>query len=252
MKKFDEINRYFIGYFPIVLGVYVLGAIEWAQYNGCSVNFDSTSAVTTTLGFAVLATLSNKFGKFKPTKFETNETIRVATIGQRNHMTTELFLLKNELDKIRLQFSRIKQDDLRIQELHTPEIRETRWFDEDYQKQRHETQVALFADIHFLLISLTNFAKIFHKLLKPQLPTNKEISAIDTKCYKTTFQEYTNFRNNLEHIYQKVGNVGDLGNLANGKFTFGGETFDIGCKRETEIETIFSEILSALDKPTKG
>jgi len=71
LKKFDEGNRYFIGYFPIVLGVFVLGSIQWAQQNGCSVNFDSTSTLTVGLGFAVMATLSNKFGKFKPQKFET-------------------------------------------------------------------------------------------------------------------------------------------------------------------------------------
>ena len=64
------------------------------------------------------------------------------------------------MDKIRLQFSRIKQDDVKMKELDEPDTAKVRWMDADYQKQRHEANVALFADIHFLLISLNNFANI--------------------------------------------------------------------------------------------
>lgn len=66
ISKITEINQYIIGWFPIVIGLSVLGIVSLAHANGCTFNPSSGNAVTIGVGFATMGLLSNKFGKLKP------------------------------------------------------------------------------------------------------------------------------------------------------------------------------------------
>lgn len=66
ISKITEANQYLIGWFPIVIGVTVLGMIAFFQHNGCTFNPSSGDAVTIGVGFATMVFLGNKFGKLKP------------------------------------------------------------------------------------------------------------------------------------------------------------------------------------------
>lgn len=112
----------------------------------------------------------------------------------------------------------------------------------DLQKSRihEETQNGqmgmLFADIHFLLIAISNLKQLLTKL------RNLFKNDVDYKIiYKTYIQqlEYLGtFRDHLEHIIdgridgknkkgQPLKNPGMLGNLFNDEYDFGGERFNI-------------------------
>ena len=158
-----------------------------------------------------------------------------------------LFLVKLEMDKARLQFQRLRHDSQDLDSLlHGTSERAELWMSEDYQRRRMESMVALFADIHFLLICLDKL-DLLVKMLARLLPMAEEIAGVRKK-YAVILREYSTFRNHLEHIDERVERgISDLGNLNNGSFTFDGRLFDVGPSREREVEEIFEAILHALE-----
>lgn len=179
---------------------------------------------------------------------EKDETIRIATIFQNYPNATALWFLKSEMDGIRIQFSRIRKAITAMKIFTNPNITRSA-NDESFQESMTKNSSALFRDIKYLLVSLTDFSKMFSRGLLEQLPTNTELQSIHKKYEKNVFIVYHDFRNHLEHIYSDLGKVSDIGNLVDENFTFDGKCFDIGSNREKEIETIFSEILTTLEKP---
>jgi hypothetical protein len=105
--------------------------------------------------------------------------------------------------------------------------------------------IYLFADIHYLLISLNNIDKLLI-MLEKILTGYPEIAALRKK-HKQPFCEYNKFRNNLEHIYQRINDgVTELANLSDDQFTFNNESFSIGEDRRKEVRTIHADIRKAL------
>ncbi len=155
-----------------------------------------------------------------------------------------LHLITENLDVSRLQFKRIRHDTQTLEGLYADASE--RWQDENYQAVRRATQVALFADIHFLLIALQQLDLLF-KWLEMQLPDEPELEAVRTK-HNEMLKDANDFRNDLEHIDTRIRNgVSDLGNLTNGEFTFGGKTFGIGSRLEQQVEEFFEDLLVACE-----
>lgn len=172
--------------------------------------------------------------------------------------TILLSLLQNEMEKVRLQFRRIRQDTARLHSNVREEIpliernMEDIPLSPDLQKLRqelsqahHDNMVCLFADIHFLLICLDKMEKLF-KMLRKELHNEPELAVVFSQ-YSKALKEYSDFRNYLEHVDREVveKRTTDLGNLGGDKFTFNERTFDIGHAREREVEELFKDILEA-------
>lgn len=168
-----------------------------------------------------------------------------------------LLLLQGEMEKVRLQFRRIRDDSARLHSTVTEEMQlvegddaETLFSPDSQERQRelsqarHDSMVCLFADIHFLLICLDKMEKLF-KMLRKELP-EPELTVVFSR-YSKALKEYSDFRNYLEHIDREVvkKRTTDLGNLGDDKFTFDGRAFDVGRAREAEVEELFKDILEA-------
>jgi len=173
--------------------------------------------------------------------------LRVATIWLEPHLANvALLFLKTEVDKARLQFKRIREDERQLQSLHAPPMATRRWMDEGYQKERHEVMTALFADIHFLLVCLDKL-DLYLRMLRKYLPKEQEIAAVQ-KRYKRLLKEADDFRNHLEHMDKRIEEgVSDLGNLIDSMFSFGGRTFEIGPSREAEVQAFYEDLLRAAE-----
>lgn len=158
-----------------------------------------------------------------------------------------LIFLKREVDKARLQFRRIRQDRDEVEKftgLFTNRKNSHGFL--RVQQRSNEAMLALFADIHFLLICLDKIDLLL-RMLQKHLPTNQKLNNI-LQLHSKSLKNYNDFRNHLEHINERIENkVSDLGNLQNNMFTFAGKNFDIGPDTENEVEKILDETLSALE-----
>lgn len=94
----------------------------------------------------------------------------------------------------------------------------------------------LFIDIHFFLIAVTNTGRVLEKLKKIRSYDGDFVQVC--KKYRKQIAAIDSFRDHLEHIVEgglkgvdrkgrALKNPGDLGNLANDSFTFGGESFNL-------------------------
>jgi len=133
-----------------------------------------------------------------------------------------------------MQFQRIKTD---AQSLQTPS--------KGGATNAWEGTIALFGDIHFLLILLDKIDSLL-KLMIQYLPGKQSLKDVKAR-HQVSLKNYNDFRNHLEHIDDRIKKgVRDLGNLGDSTYTFDGERFDLGPATEKEVEDIFSEILKTL------
>lgn len=153
-----------------------------------------------------------------------------------------LFFISSEVNSIRLQFSRIKAHNKVID--REREIMRGRMSSRTNSIRRMR---ALFADVRYLLVSLGMLQSLF-VMLERALPNELEILALREK-YKTSLKDYTDFRDHVEHIYERAQRTSDLGNLSGDAtvYTFGGKGFDIGKAREIEVESLYDDIVAALE-----
>lgn len=163
-----------------------------------------------------------------------DEWLRVAEIWLQPHITqVALLFAKTEMDKIRLQFRRIRQDAATVDALHRPEVAHEKWTDLSYQRMRHEAMTALFADIHFLLICLDKLDP-FLRIIEKSLPNESELAGVRAS-FNQLLKDSNDFRNHMERIDERVQRgVSDLGNLTGSDFTFDGQKFSVGPARERD------------------
>lgn len=108
-----------------------------------------------------------------------------------------------------------------------------------------EATLKLFADIHYLLISLKGIDSLLISLEK-LFAGYPEIEYVRNK-HRKCLADYDTFRNHLEHISERVKDgYTDLGTVIEDKFTFNNDEFEIGVNREKEVETLCGDIRTAL------
>ena len=104
------------------------------------------------------------------------------------------------------------------------------------EKEDHTKIVELFADIHFLLITLSNIRKLLPELGK-LFNDSHEYSKLCDK-YLPALDKVGIIRNHLEHILdgrlegkgyrgQPLSEPNTFGNLAGDEYNFGGDTFNL-------------------------
>jgi hypothetical protein len=164
------------------------------------------------------------------------ESLAIATLAGKHspQIATALFLLRKAVGNARMQFQRIKTD---AQSLQSPS--------KGGPSNAWEGTMALFGDIHFLLISLDKVDLLLNLMIR-YLPGNQFLKDVKARHQKA-LKDYNDFRNHLEHIDDRIKRgVRDLGNLGDSTYVFDGQRFDLGPATEREVEDIFSEILKAL------
>jgi hypothetical protein len=171
-----------------------------------------------------------------------------------------LTLIDEEMQKVRRQFERIRQDRIEIQaqskivlDYVKVEGANTVWDSSkdtaplfDMIIRSGNKNIYLLADIHYLLISLGMIGKLF-KMLEKALPDAYELKAV-RKNYDLIFKDYSDFRSNIEHIYDKLTpELPNHGGYNEEEYFFGDKKFKIGKQREEEIERIYSDIKAAVN-----
>lgn len=121
-------------------------------------------------------------------------------------------------------------------------VLDTNFYEVGLERQRIEESrergdlKTLFADIHFILIAISNIRKGL-KSLKFTLKTDQKLNAL-YKRFNPNLEHLDDFRDHLEHVYdgrldglgkrrQPLHNPGMLGNLTNDVYDFGGEQFNL-------------------------
>lgn len=164
------------------------------------------------------------------------------------HVMIAYSMLEKEMEKIRLQFSRIAEDRARVNDgiariksLVSNQSRIPKEIPQEMTKFNGRT----FADIHYLLVSLAMCDKLF-TMIEKEMPHEHGLTTVRNK-YKQALKDYSDFRADIEHVYDRIRRgESDLGNLSNDSFTFNGRMFSIGADRQREIEEIFLELTNAL------
>lgn len=157
------------------------------------------------------------------------KTISFEVFSNSPHYQEEILLfsfLEKHLFAAGLQRERITREQRRLNKL----IRE-------YQTHSiPRIMRSLFVDIHFFLIAVTNIERVLEKLRKIRSYDGDFVQIC--KKYRKQIAVIDSFRDHLEHIVEgglkgvdkkgkKLKAPGDLGNLVNNSFTFGGESFDL-------------------------
>lgn len=152
-------------------------------------------------------------------------------------------MMNKTIDIARLQFKRVQRDLDEYHHLSTSEA-SVRVFDggggNEKMSQSREIRTALFADVHFLLISLHEAEGLFSRL-KKLFPQESELSNLHNR-YRPVMKRCKEFRIHMEHVDGKE--TEDLGRLAETIFTLRGKDIDLGPSMEKDLETLFSEIVS--------
>lgn len=116
---------------------------------------------------------------------------------------------------------------------------------EEKNGQGKENTRTLFLDIHFYFICCDKVQNLIEKLAEKE--SNEELSAL-WRNLKPKFEPYNKARNHLEHIDTRLDPkyTGDMCNLWNNKFTFGGDQFDISHESLEFICGSYEQVLSIL------
>ncbi len=149
------------------------------------------------------------------------------------------------IDVARLQFKRLHSDVLEYRGLVRNEAT-VRVFgdhpqDENLSKSRF-IRTALFADVHFLLISLHEADKMLTKL-KSVFPTEADLANLRNR-HRPLLKVCADFRMHIEHFDANNG-VEDFGTLTDELFKFHEKTLDIGPGFEQAAESFFADIMTA-------
>jgi hypothetical protein len=163
-----------------------------------------------------------------------------------NRVRNALSLMLAQLENIRLQYGRLGEDDNKLTTLIATVTSQNAPANPEQERALLEGQVALAADVHYLLISVRSVNLLLWRLQR-YLPEEPELKEIRTR-YKSVLSEANRFRNNLEHIDEALDRgVTEFGSLSGTLFTFDGETIDIGGALRSKIERMFREVLTACE-----
>ena len=153
-------------------------------------------------------------------------------------------MMNKSIDVTRLQFKRLRMDLNDYHHLAGFEA-SVRIFDggveNEKMSQSKEIRTALFADVHFLLISMHETEQLLSKL-KRLIPFETELSNLHNK-HRKMMRRCSEFRVHMEHVDGKE--TEDLGKLAETIFTLRGKDIDLGPDFEKGAEALFSDLLSS-------
>ena len=170
----------------------------------------------------------------------------IGTAVRRSHSEADALMaqMAQSIDVTRLQFKRVKKDLVDYQELprHSASVR---MFgdpakDEDLGKSR-DVRTALFADVHFLLMSLHETDKILARL-KMLFPHEAELANLRNR-HRPLLKRCMEFRTHMEH-FDKNNGVEDFGSLSDNTYQFHGKTIDLGPELEKCAESFFGDLMS--------
>ena len=153
-------------------------------------------------------------------------------------------MMNKSIDVTRLQFKRVRRD---LDEYHGLASSEAsiRVFDGSVENEKmsksREIRTALFADVHFLLISMHETEQLFARL-KKIFPLETELSNLHNR-YRPMMRRCSEFRMHMEQVDGKE--TEDLGKLAEELYTVRGKSLDLGVDFEKNAEALFSELISA-------
>ena len=144
-----------------------------------------------------------------------------------------VLMMNKAMDVARLQFRRIKND-LDI-------YRQASGEGADNTSISREARTALFADIHFLLISLHETEQHLSRL-KKSFPLETDLANLHNR-YRSVMRKCSEFKTHMEHVDGKES--GDLGNLVDTLYTLRGKGIDLGPDFEKKMEALFGDLTSA-------
>ena len=153
-------------------------------------------------------------------------------------------MMNKSIDVARLQFKRLRKD---LDDYHRLAGSEAsvRVFEgnvgNENMSQSREIRTALFADVHFLLISLHEMEQLFSRL-KKLFPLETDFANLHNR-YRPMMRRCTEFRLHMEHVNGKE--TEDHGKLAETMFTLRGKGIDLGPALEKDIEALFCDLVSA-------
>ena len=146
-------------------------------------------------------------------------------------------MLMQTMDLVRLQMRRIKKD----VEFHEEILAAGR------QDQQVDSTTSLFADVHYLLISLHNVEQLFSRL-KKLTPHEVELTDVRNK-YRKWLGKCNEFRGRMDHSDSRNPmHPIDSGRLDGHAFCIDGVKIDIGPVQEKEIENMFNDLTTAWAK----
>ncbi len=174
------------------------------------------------------------------------------SFGSKKHSHSEadalMAQMAQSIDVTRLQFKRIHKDlsDCEGLPKHDGSVRVfgEHLRDQDLTLSR-EIRTALFADVHFLLISLNETDKILTRM-KALFPQDSELSNLRNK-YRPLLKRCSEFRQHME-LFDKDNGVEDFGSLASSTFKFHGRTIELDAEFEKCAESFFCELMSVWTK----
>lgn len=167
---------------------------------------------------------------------------------RRQHAPSEadsaMAQMAQTIDVTRLQFRRLRKDVQEFRSLvrHDATIRVfgDHLQDEDPSRSR-EIRTALFADVHFLLVSLYEADKTLTKL-KVVFPQEADLANLRNK-HRPLLKRCIEFKNHIEHFDANNG-VEDFGSLFDDTYKFHGKALDLGPELEKSAERFFCDVMS--------
>jgi len=152
-------------------------------------------------------------------------------------------MMNKSIDVTRLQFKRVRKDLDEFHQLAGSEA-SVRVFDgnvgSENMSQSREIRTSLFADVHFLLISMHETEQLFSRL-KKLFPHETDLSNLHNR-YRPMMRRCSEFRLHMEHVDGKE--TEDLGKLAETLYTLRGKGIDLGPALEKDIEALFSDLVA--------
>ena len=153
-------------------------------------------------------------------------------------------MMNKSIDVTRLQFKRVRKDLDEFHQLAGSEA-SVRVFDgklgNENMSQSSEIRTALFADVHFLLISIHETEQLFARL-KKIYPLEADLSNLHNR-HRPMMRRCTEFRTHMEHVDGKE--TEDLGRLRETVFSLRGKAIDLGPAFERDAEALFADLVNA-------
>jgi len=154
-----------------------------------------------------------------------------------------VLMMNKAMDVARLQFKRVKKDLDNFKQI-SGEGASVAVFDgssgAENMSASREARTALFADIHFLLISLHETEQHLSRL-KKLFPLETDLSNLHNR-YRSVMRKCAEFKTHMEHVDGKES--GDLGNLVDTLYTLRGKGIDLGPDFEKKMEALFCDLMS--------
>ena len=152
-------------------------------------------------------------------------------------------MMNKSIDVTRLQFKRVRKDLDEFHQLAGSEA-SVRVFDgnvgNENMSKSSEMRTALFADVHFLLISMHEMEQLFARL-KKLYPLETDLSNLHNR-YRPMMRRCSEFRAHMEYVDGKE--TEDLGKPKEAVFSLRGKAIDLGPAFERDAEALFADLVS--------